>query len=227
MAITRQMERARRELEIKAEASKKLPCRYFDRGNAFCRHGDACYYLHKVAKHKVDNVDHTCHICYEVPSKYGILPACKHKFCLDCITHWSHQHEVELVCPLCRTVSHIIVPANFAPSAKQCEIIVQTFIKRCSSQPCRWFERANNLHIASVLHPWCPAYNDCYFSHEINGRRFIFTEEYIAAKKKELALNALDEYTDDSEVYSLSWGSAAEDFSDEEEEGPVRTIQEP
>lgn len=214
MAITRRMERVKAELEAKAKVSKKLPCRYFNRGDAFCKHGDECYYLHKAAKHKVDKVDNTCHICFEVPSTYGILSACKHKFCLTCIYLWDRQQVTDLPCPLCRTVSQIIVPANYAPSPKQCQVLVQTMIDRCATVPCRWFESSkleprNPFDPDSGLQPYCPAFNECYFRHEIDGKRYVFSDEEILDLKTNLEAHfpgasdlGEDDYLIDDRYYS-------------------------
>ena len=56
--------------------------------------------------------------------RFAIFEKCKHVFCLKCIRNWrsNNAYEKDLVrsCPICRTLSHFIVPRysgiSFFPS---------------------------------------------------------------------------------------------------------------
>ena len=47
--------------------------------------------------------------------RFAIFEKCKHVFCLKCIRNWrsNNAYEKDLVrsCPICRTLSHFIVPS--------------------------------------------------------------------------------------------------------------------
>ncbi|KAI1929924.1 hypothetical protein LOZ49_000127 [Ophidiomyces ophidiicola] len=77
-----------------------------------------------------------CAICLETPITYGLLVACDHVFCLECIRHWRSSSNPDdsdapaldigldgLVpsrntknCPLCRKQSHFIIPSSTFPT---------------------------------------------------------------------------------------------------------------
>lgn len=58
------------------------------------------------------NQIYRCGICFEAidsKTRFGLLSACDHVFCFECLRRWVEQQD-EIRCPACRRVSQVMVP---------------------------------------------------------------------------------------------------------------------
>ncbi|KAH0611909.1 uncharacterized protein H6S33_009961 [Morchella sextelata] len=147
-----------------------------------------------AADDKTDT-EECCAICFEVPSTYGLLTNCDHVFCLSCIRSWRSSgssnnnapspfppgapddlHKTSKTCPLCRVRSKFIVPSSILPTAASKEIIVQRYLDKLTTIPCRYFHDS----LKTRPRPFCPFGNDCHYSHDA----YIFSERELASHRR-------------------------------------------
>lgn len=114
-----------------------------------------------------------CSICLErvlskptvAERKFGLLSGCDHPFCISCIRDWrSNTHapgmDVDTVvraCPVCRVVSHYVIPSVIwysNPEEKQ--EIVDGYKSKLSGIDCRHFDFGNGS---------CPFGTSCFYKH--------------------------------------------------------------
>eukprot|EP00928_Gymnodinium_smaydae_P090066 TRINITY_DN7391_c0_g1_i2.p1 TRINITY_DN7391_c0_g1~~TRINITY_DN7391_c0_g1_i2.p1 ORF type:complete len:301 (+),score=32.29 TRINITY_DN7391_c0_g1_i2:77-979(+) len=141
-------------------------CRAWSGVPGSCRFGARCRFVH-------DDVSSTpaieCCVCLEVPWQregkrlprdyYALLENCDHVVCMSCIMEWRKKHEASrearLGCPVCRTISHIIVPWHCAASGDEKLAIVAQHKERCSVTTCKWSSNGQP----------CPAGKHCLYDH--------------------------------------------------------------
>ncbi|KAI5837869.1 hypothetical protein DFP73DRAFT_531574 [Morchella snyderi] len=141
------------------------------------------------------DTEECCAICFEVPSTYGLLTNCDHIFCLSCIRSWRSSsssnnnapsvfspgapddlHKTSKTCPLCRVRSKFIVPSSVLPTANSKEIIVQRYLEKLTTIPCRYFHDS----LKTRPRPFCPFGNDCHYSHDA----YTFSERELTSHRR-------------------------------------------
>eukprot|EP00933_Yihiella_yeosuensis_P054260 TRINITY_DN5265_c0_g5_i1.p1 TRINITY_DN5265_c0_g5~~TRINITY_DN5265_c0_g5_i1.p1 ORF type:complete len:420 (+),score=76.92 TRINITY_DN5265_c0_g5_i1:160-1419(+) len=151
--------------------SVQRPCKNWTGTLGSCRFGSQCLFLHdrgdgrrtsamdELESHKIP----ACCVCLEEPRQrkvsYGLLEGCDHAVCMPCVMAWRKNHDVSrearLGCPVCRTLSYIVVPWPEAASGDEKLAIVSQQKERWRVTPCKW---------SSAGKP-CPAGKHCMFDH--------------------------------------------------------------
>jgi len=77
--------------------------------------------------------------------RFAIFQNCIHCFCLKCIRNWRSSNETARIekesiksCPICRTISHFIIPSQYwieAESEKQ--ELIQNYKNNLAQKDCR------------------------------------------------------------------------------------------
>lgn len=110
-----------------------------------------------------------CCVCLEAPRKrdsannarpvYGLLEHCDHIVCLPCIMAWRQNSEASrqarLGCPVCRTLSYIIVPWPESVIGDEKVAVVAQHKERCKVTRCKWSSNGQR----------CPAGKHCMYDH--------------------------------------------------------------
>ncbi|QRI42924.1 N1R/p28-like protein [Cheloniid poxvirus 1] len=86
-------------------------------------HETNCIETRKLLPPFIRSINKKCSVCLEVVYEkdidkqyFGILPNCRHVFCLYCIQRWMHTIKgtgTEDTCPVCRTISIFVVPSRY------------------------------------------------------------------------------------------------------------------
>eukprot|EP01029_Cantina_marsupialis_P022003 TRINITY_DN534612_c0_g1_i1.p1 TRINITY_DN534612_c0_g1~~TRINITY_DN534612_c0_g1_i1.p1 ORF type:complete len:409 (-),score=104.70 TRINITY_DN534612_c0_g1_i1:103-1305(-) len=147
--------------------------------NGYCMFGDSCMYRHEATlQHSADEIakkseefkeskDAECGICFENPlekgEKFGLLSGCDHCFCLNCIRRWRNDNDQTKdtmnmrVCPLCRNLSHFIVPCDrMISDPERKDIVVEEYKAKLASIPCAHYDHGKGI---------CPFGQSCFYSH--------------------------------------------------------------
>ncbi|VDP14859.1 unnamed protein product [Soboliphyme baturini] len=110
-----------------------------------------------------------CGICMEVvmdkPNEYarrfGILPNCKHCFCLECLRKWRQAKQFDTKnirsCPECRVMSDFVIPSTFwveTDEEKAC--LTEVYKASMKSKNCKYFANGDGE---------CPFGNKCFYRH--------------------------------------------------------------
>ncbi|EGD79466.1 hypothetical protein PTSG_10032 [Salpingoeca rosetta] len=135
-------------------------------------HVDACARKQEQEKRRRAKVKESkgveCCICLEevlakrVPSdrKFGILPNCKHAFCLRCIRKWrqhSEQGTIVRQCPICRERSFFVVPSSFfVTDDAEKAALIEEYRERLSKLDCKHFDFGRGD---------CPFGDFCFYRH--------------------------------------------------------------
>jgi hypothetical protein len=138
----------------------KKECTYFKAG--YCMYGDMCRHLHPDDKktHEYLEINHEdmsndtissaeCGICLSTPENgvYGVLNNCNCMFCCDCIKNWrkeglTYEESTQVrLCPLCRVVSHYIIPSRIVPTQEQKLKLINAHKRSLSMIPCKVSQR--------------------------------------------------------------------------------------
>jgi hypothetical protein len=104
-----------------------------------------------------------CCVCFEAPPHsgraYGLLEGCEHVVCFSCAMSWRQNHQVSrearLGCPVCRALTHMIVPYPEAVQGDERLKAIADYKKRCKEIQCKWSTRGER----------CPAGKHCIFDH--------------------------------------------------------------
>eukprot|EP00126_Sphaerothecum_destruens_P010195 Sdes_comp20686_c0_seq1m16219 len=139
-----------------------------------------------------------CGICLEIipnlstPQKnsiprFGLLSGCWHSFCLQCIREWrskdvSSRSREDLVrsCPLCREISHYIIPSYCFPSnQEEKDQILESYKAVCKRKPCKYFRKQPlaKFHLPSTGtdDSQCPFGSSCWYQHlDPDGKEHIY-----------------------------------------------------
>jgi len=129
-------------------------------------HLSQCSEVMAMEKERRDSASRKCGICHQLTlklnRKFGLLISCTHSFCLQCIREWrgSSEHSRERVraCPLCKVVSHYVIPCDrhvAEPSRKQ--RVIAEYKYRLQEIDCKHYNRGKSV---------CPFGEACFYRHE-------------------------------------------------------------
>ena len=101
--------------------------------------------------------------------RFGLLNACDHIFCLNCIRDWREggtqrgaeasaaSNEQARQCPICRVVSHFITPSTLWPRNEEEKTkMIDAYRDRLSKLPCKHFDGGDGT---------CPFGSSCFYEH--------------------------------------------------------------
>jgi len=93
--------------------------------------------------------------------RFAIFENCNHIFCLKCIRNWrsNHEYDKEIVrsCPICRTLSHFVVPSQYwIEDPAQKKILVEEYKSNLAKKDCRYFNFGEGE---------CPFSVSCFYRH--------------------------------------------------------------
>mmetsp|Transcript_14485 Transcript_14485/g.22016 ORF Transcript_14485/g.22016 Transcript_14485/m.22016 type:complete len:204 (+) Transcript_14485:128-739(+) len=171
------------DVELKDPGIRPQICWYHKNGK--CRFSGRCRFSHDLRSSQTSSSSTTktfisspseeikekqkCSICYEYPPslgrRFGLLSACDHVFCLDCIRQWrradTQRKDVVRTCPICRQTSYFVVPANSHLTGEDKKKTFDRFKNSTSMIPCR-YQSAGKL---------CPFGHRCFYLHlDDNGK---------------------------------------------------------
>ena len=118
-----------------------------------------------VAAERLASEQAECGICLEQPAqenkRFGILPACPHVFCLECIRKWRSRVDTEKwnarSCPLCRRISYFLVPGDRLPATPaRAAKLTYEYKQKLASIHCAHFARGDGE---------CPFGSSCFYLH--------------------------------------------------------------
>ncbi|XP_072284849.1 E3 ubiquitin-protein ligase makorin-1-like [Pyxicephalus adspersus] len=114
--------------------------------------------------------DVVCGICmevvYEKPNiterRFGIMPNCKHSYCLTCIRKWrgTKQHGNRLIksCPECHIKSNLVIPSKYWVVEKyEKEELIRKYKEVMRNKSCQYFNKGSGK---------CPFGDNCFYKHE-------------------------------------------------------------
>uniref|UniRef100_A0A182IXJ0 RING-type E3 ubiquitin transferase n=1 Tax=Anopheles atroparvus TaxID=41427 RepID=A0A182IXJ0_ANOAO len=138
------------------------------------KHTAACIQQHEVAMEHSFAVqrsfDKTCGICLEVilekrarERRFGILPNCKHIFCLSCIRTWRNsnnfENKIKRGCPTCRIASDFVCPSYvWIESDEEKKKLIDDYKLACNATDCMHFKKGAAK---------CPFGNKCFYRHAL------------------------------------------------------------
>jgi E3 ubiquitin-protein ligase makorin len=159
-------------LEKPKEEETKPICPYFLEGR--CRYGERCWMTHPSGDNMEILGDKECGICLhkirESNREFGLLLGCTHTFCLQCIRKWRGQlnapKDVVRSCPLCRTLSHYIIPSpDFIESYQEKMKLADQYKVKLGNIPCKFFNFGEGT---------CPFGSSCFYDHRYrNGEKWV------------------------------------------------------
>lgn len=157
-----------------------------------------------------------CCVCLEVPEHsgraYGLLEGCEHVVCFSCAMKWRQNHnvsrEARLGCPVCRALTHMIVPYPEAVQGDDRLNAIADYKNRCKAIQCKWSTRGER----------CPAGKHCIFDHSrapqvIQKPRAIHFSELFGDSSDDEDLSS---FLVEGAIYVYSDSDDDLDFSDEE-----------
>lgn len=119
-----------------------------------------------------------CGICMEIvldkssssQQRFGILPGCKHCFCLECIRRWrqakTFEHKIIRACPECRTVSDFVIPSSrWADTDLEKKELIEKYRTAMKEKPCKYFARGSTSG-EGTSNDECPFGNKCFYKHQ-------------------------------------------------------------
>lgn len=120
----------------------------------------------------------------EEDRKFGLMPGCKHKFCLKCIRTWrtrpaegsSVSQENRRGCPQCRQKSYFVVPSQvWIPDDANKKAYIEEYKKDLKMRPCKYHRHNGD----------CPFKQNCFYSHEceVDGQG----EQFTPRERRDLA----------------------------------------
>jgi hypothetical protein len=120
----------------------------------------------RIRQQVAGSADKECGICLErvmVKSKeFGLLDGCAHVYCLACIREWRSvtdlDKQVKRSCPLCREVSHMVIPSSYVPDCEESkQEVVSSYRRRVAQIPCKYFAQGDGD---------CPFGTSCMYLHQ-------------------------------------------------------------
>ncbi|EAA06685.4 AGAP000355-PA, partial [Anopheles gambiae str. PEST] len=138
------------------------------------RHNADCIREHELEMEHAFAVqrsrDKSCGICLDVvmekrarEQRFGILPNCKHTFCLSCIRTWrkatNFANKIRRGCPTCRVPSDFVCPSFvWVEAGEEKERLIENYKQACNNTDCMHFKKgAAN----------CPFGNKCFYRHAL------------------------------------------------------------
>jgi hypothetical protein len=81
------------------------------------------------------------------------------------------MNSMHKTCPACRKHSDLVIPSRtfYAHGTPGKEQVKARYLLNLSQKPCKHFSRS------APHRRWCPFGNECRFSHQVNGTRYIFS----------------------------------------------------
>ncbi|XP_052900394.1 probable E3 ubiquitin-protein ligase makorin-1 [Anopheles moucheti] len=138
------------------------------------RHNADCIREHELEMEHAFAVqrsrDKTCGICLEVvlekrarEQRFGILPNCKHTFCLVCIRTWrkatNFANKIKRSCPTCRIPSDFVCPSFvWVECGEEKERLIKNYKQACNNTDCMHFKKGTAN---------CPFGNKCFYRHAL------------------------------------------------------------
>ena len=104
--------------------------------------------------------------------RFGLLTACAHAFCIDCIRGWRARidlpRETVRSCPVCRRTSFCVVPcARLLTDTARKAAAAASYERATSVIPCRYFEGGRGD---------CPFGSSCRYAHTLpDGSEKVYT----------------------------------------------------
>ena len=109
-----------------------------------------------------------CAVCLEVvfdkdnrrERVFGLLPNCKHCFCLSCIRTWRTTNpfsKTSRTCPVCRVESRCYVHSDYWLEDQDKVKLIQKYKDDAATKPCRYYAEGRKH---------CLAGSDCLYKHE-------------------------------------------------------------
>uniref|UniRef100_A0A8C9XAS2 RING-type domain-containing protein n=1 Tax=Sander lucioperca TaxID=283035 RepID=A0A8C9XAS2_SANLU len=98
-----------------------------------------------------------CGVCLDVvlakerpvERSFGILPNCRHCYCLKCIQSWKrvlYAQKKPLACPECRAVSHYYIKSSdWVVDEAEKQALIQKHKKLMAAIPCRYVSRGRGI----------------------------------------------------------------------------------
>ena len=127
----------------------------------------------KLAFAEAQSQDKVCGIClervWEKPlasrQRFGLLPNCKHIFCINCIRSWRQtktlSKEVVRSCPECRIHSDFVFPSTYwIESKEKKERLIAKYKTTLSNKICRYYKSGRYK---------CPFGKNCFYLHDLPG----------------------------------------------------------
>ena len=87
---------------------------------------------------------------------FGLLPSCTHAFCLGCIKQWRTTNMESKECPICRQISHFVLPSIKYLTDINKENALIAYQENLRSKPCRHFNYGDGE---------CPFGTSCFYAH--------------------------------------------------------------
>eukprot|EP00731_Ephydatia_muelleri_P024645 Em0016g916a len=178
-------------------------------------HHRECLAMHEMAMEESfqikESQEKTCGICLEVvvgklsksERRFGILSHCDHCFCLECIRKWrgsTHANKTIRACPLCRVVSHFVVPSEvWIDDPEQKLKLINAYQFNLRTKPCKYFNMGTGA---------CPFGSSCFYRHAY-------------ADGKEADLSSVRIYTDAEGAHKAVKETTLWDFINERDERSV------
>ncbi|KAH8104134.1 hypothetical protein BXZ70DRAFT_968741 [Cristinia sonorae] len=211
---------------------KAKTCKFFTAG--YCKRGADCWFAHVVppaasatsqsgcnlkAPAEMDDEENMCSICLEKPVTYGLLPACSHIYCIQCIRDWRDRNgkSIEMVvtgntkkCPLCRSLSPFVVPSShFYPDGHPGkETMIEKYKASMARVACRHFQNS------PPSDRFCPFGKDCFYQHlNSDGTPFIFehgVSYYIKQASRRRHHNSAENDAEDNNPWLQDLSTALE-----------------
>uniref|UniRef100_A0A182YF13 RING-type E3 ubiquitin transferase n=1 Tax=Anopheles stephensi TaxID=30069 RepID=A0A182YF13_ANOST len=138
------------------------------------RHNADCIREHELEMEHAFAVqrsrDKSCGICLEVvmekrarEQRFGILPNCKHTFCLGCIRTWrkanNFANKIKRSCPTCRVPSDFVCPSFvWVECGEEKERLIENYKQACNNTDCMHFKKGSAN---------CPFGNKCFYRHAL------------------------------------------------------------
>jgi len=125
-----------------------------------------CSEVVAMEKERKDSASRKCGICHQLTlklnRKFGLLISCTHSFCLQCIREWrgSSEHSRERVraCPICKVVSHYVIPCDRHVSEQsRKQRVIAEYKYRLQEIDCKHYSRGKAV---------CPFGEACFYRHE-------------------------------------------------------------
>uniref|UniRef100_A0A182PEP5 RING-type E3 ubiquitin transferase n=1 Tax=Anopheles epiroticus TaxID=199890 RepID=A0A182PEP5_9DIPT len=112
--------------------------------------------------------DQMCCICLEMvlekparKRRFGILPKCKHTFCLSCIRTWrkADTERINRSCPVCRVRSDFVIPSFFwIEDEAEKKATIKNYRNGCKITDCKHFKKGKGE---------CPFSRRCFYRHAL------------------------------------------------------------
>ncbi|CAB3406194.1 unnamed protein product [Caenorhabditis bovis] len=117
------------------------------------------------------SLEKSCGICmeliFESELRFGILPGCKHCFCLSCIREWRSKHEtsdldesVVRSCPECRQHSDYVIPSVlWVEGEQEKKVLIEIYKENLKRKVCKYYNGSER--------GVCPFGNKCFYKHQL------------------------------------------------------------